>query len=62
MSAMIWTASPTDLSLVVMVVSKPISRMIIVENEFTTPLGIALCIRSVIESPMRRNYFRIGTD
>jgi hypothetical protein len=40
--ATIWTASPTDLSCVVIVVLKPISRMIIVEKEFTTPLGIAL--------------------
>lgn len=38
----IWTASPTDLSSVVMVVEKPMSLMMIVEKEFTTPLGIAL--------------------
>lgn len=41
-SAIICTASPTDFSSVVLVVLKPISRMMIVENEFTTPLGIAL--------------------
>jgi hypothetical protein len=40
--AMICTASPTDLSWVVMVVLKPMSRMMIVEKEFTTPLGMAL--------------------
>lgn len=42
--ATICTASPTDLSWVVMVVSKPMSLMIIVEKEFTTPLGIALIV------------------
>jgi hypothetical protein len=40
-SAMIWTASPTDLSSVVLVVENPISSMMIVENELTTPFGIA---------------------
>lgn len=41
-SAMICTASPTDLSCVVLVVLKPRSRMMIVENELTTPFGMAL--------------------
>lgn len=40
--ATICTASPTDLSSVVFVVLKPMSRMMMVENELTTPLGIAL--------------------
>lgn len=40
--ATICTASPMDLSSVVIVVLKPISRMMIVEKELTTPLGIAL--------------------
>jgi len=39
---MICTASPTDFSFVVIVVSKPMSRMIMVEKELTTPFGIAL--------------------
>ena len=43
-SATICTASPTDLSCVVLVVLKPMSRIIIVENELTTPFGIALKI------------------
>lgn len=46
-SAMIWTASPTDLSSVVLVVEKPISRIMTVEKELTTPFGIALEITSV---------------
>ena len=46
-SATICTASPTDLSSVVMVVLKPMSRMMIVEKELTTPLGIALLRRHV---------------
>lgn len=41
-NATIWVASPTDFSSVVLVVEKPMSRMIIVEKEFTTPFGIAL--------------------
>lgn len=41
-SATICTASPTDLSWVVSVVSNPISRMMTVEKELTTPLGMAL--------------------
>jgi hypothetical protein len=41
-SATICTASPTDLSWVVLVVVKPISRMMIVEKELTTPFGMAL--------------------
>lgn len=41
-SATICTASPTDLSWVVVVVSKPMSRIMTVEKELTTPLGIAL--------------------
>ena len=40
----ICTASPTDLSWVVMVVEKPMSRIMTVENELTTPLGIALIV------------------
>lgn len=36
------TASPTDLSSVVLVVLKPMSRIMTVENELTTPLGMAL--------------------
>jgi hypothetical protein len=43
--ATICTASPTDLSCVVIVVLKPMSRMIIVEKEFTTPFGMALLRR-----------------
>jgi len=39
---MTWVASPTDFSSVVLVVLKPISLIITVENELTTPLGIAL--------------------
>ena len=39
--ATITTASPTDLSSVVLVVENPISSMMIVENELTTPFGIA---------------------
>lgn len=35
------TASPTDFNSVVFVVENPISSMIIVENELTTPFGIA---------------------
>jgi hypothetical protein len=41
----ICTASPTDLSLVVIVVSKPMSRIMMVEKELTTPLGMALILR-----------------
>lgn len=41
-SEIICTASPTDLSWVVFVVENPMSRMMIVEKELTTPLGIAL--------------------
>lgn len=41
-SATICTASPTDLSCVVVVVSNPMSRMMTVEKELTTPLGMAL--------------------
>jgi hypothetical protein len=63
MRAMIWTASPTDLSSVVRVVENPlthvsscnrlfgpgltISRMMTVEKEFTTPFGMALQTQSV---------------
>ena len=43
-NATIWVASPTDFSSVVLVVEKPMSRMIIVEKEFTTPFGIALSV------------------
>ena len=43
-SAAICTASPTDLSCVVLVVLNPMSRMMMVENEFTTPFGMALQI------------------
>lgn len=41
-NATICTASPTDLSSVVKVVVKPISRIMIVEKELMTPFGIAL--------------------
>lgn len=41
-SEMTCTASPTDFNSVVLVVENPISRMITVEKELTTPFGIAL--------------------
>lgn len=41
MRPMIWMASPTDFSWVVIVVLKPMSRIMMVEKELTTPLGIA---------------------
>lgn len=41
MRPIIWMASPTDFNWVVMVVLKPISRIMTVENELTTPLGMA---------------------
>lgn len=47
-SATICTASPTDLSCVVLVVLKPMSRIIMVENELTTPFGIALVMQILI--------------
>jgi len=42
--AMIWIASPTDFICVVLVVLKPISRMMIVEKEVIAPFGIALFV------------------
>lgn len=42
--AMIWIASPTDFICVVLVVLKPISRIVIVEKEVIAPFGIALFI------------------
>lgn len=42
MSATICVASPTDFNSVVLVVENPISSMIMVEKELTTPFGIAL--------------------
>jgi len=40
-SAMITTASPTDLSSVVLVFENPMSSIMMVEKELTTPFGIA---------------------